>query len=165
MLKPMLVDQQWSLAEIGELTLYSSVIGLIGAALAGVLFKRIGRLQSLAWFGLLQMLSVGAFYFISTGAVTGTAVTWLVCFEQFSDGLSTVALFACMMAHCRKSHEGADYTVQASLQIILAGLFGAASGFVAQMLSYSVLYVICVLSGPSRWYGCCDMFTPLRVMI
>ncbi len=147
MLKPMLVDQHWSLADIGELTLYSSLVGLVGAALAGILFTRIGRFHSLVWFGLLQMLSVGAFYFISTGTVTGSLITWLVCFEQFSDGLSTVALFACMMAHCRESHEGADYTVQASLQIVLAGIFGAASGLIAQTMSYQSLYVLCCVVG------------------
>ena len=52
-----------------------------------------------------------------------------------------------MMAHCRESHEGADYTVQASLQIVLAGIFGAASGLIAQTMSYQSLYVLCCVVG------------------
>ena len=48
--------------------------------------------------------------------------------EQLADGASTVALFAVMMSLCRRGWEGTDFTVQASLQVVAAGLFGVAGG-------------------------------------
>ena len=55
--------------------------------------------------------------------------------------MSTVALFAVMMRQCRPEHEGADFTLQASVQLLLAGLVGATSGWLAKWLGYETLFV------------------------
>ena len=55
--------------------------------------------------------------------------------------MSTVALFALMMRQCRPEHEGADFTLQASVQLLLAGLVGASSGLLAKWLGYEALFV------------------------
>ena len=52
-----------------------------------------------------------------------------------------VALFAAMMRQCRPGHEGADFTLQASTQILLGGFVGAASGVLAKALGYDGLFV------------------------
>jgi uncharacterized membrane protein YjgN (DUF898 family) len=62
-------------------------------------------------------------------------------FEQAADGMSTVALFAVMMRMCRPEHEGADFTLQASAQVLLAGVVGACSGVLAKMVGYQGLFV------------------------
>ena len=51
------------------------------------------------------------------------------------------------MRSCRKGHEGADYTIQASLQIALAGVVGALSGVFASAAGYDFLYMLCALFG------------------
>lgn len=145
MLKPMLVDYAWSLPEIGHLTLQSSLVGLVGAALGGVLFARLGRANSLWLLALLQGLAISSFYLIAVVELSKIMISVLVCMEQFFDGLSTVALFACMMHHCRDGHEGGDYTIQASIQILLAGLVGALSGVFASVFGYSAVYIACAV--------------------
>ena len=55
--------------------------------------------------------------------------------------MSTVALFAVMMRQCRAEHEGADFTLQASAQLILAGLVGASSGLLAKWFGYQSLFI------------------------
>ena len=62
-------------------------------------------------------------------------------FEQVADGMSTVALFAAMMRMCRPEHEGADFTLQASAQLLLSGFVGASSGVLAKALGYEGLFV------------------------
>ena len=62
--------------------------------------------------------------------------------EQVADGMSTVALFAVMMRRCRPEHEGADFTLQASAQVLLAGLVGATSGVLAQTVGYVPLFLL-----------------------
>lgn len=62
-----------------------------------------------------------------------------------------------MMSMCRAEHEGADFTLQASAQILLAGLVGACSGVLAKLLDYQALFVgagvlAAAMLGVVLWY-------------
>ena len=46
---------------------------------------------------------------------------------------------AAMLRQCRPEHEGANFTLQASAQLLLGELFGALSGVLAKALGYSGL--------------------------
>lgn len=141
MIKPMLVDQGWSNAELGQLTLISSLVGIGGALLGGLLYARLGVLRALLIFGALQAVSLAALALLVSRGGDVALVYALTLFEQAADGLSTVALFAAMMRQCRPGHEGADFTLQASTQILLGGFVGAASGVLAKALGYDGLFV------------------------
>jgi hypothetical protein len=60
MIKPMLVDQGWDTTALGQLTLLSSVSGIGGALLGGMLYTRWGALRSLLVFGGLQAAAIAA---------------------------------------------------------------------------------------------------------
>ena len=145
MIKPMLVDQGWSTGALGQLTLISSLAGiggaLLGALLGGLLYARIGVLRALILFGALQAIGIAALaLLVGQGANTGLVYA-VTLFEQVADGMSTVALFAAMMRMCRPEHEGADFTLQASAQLLLSGFVGASSGVLAKALGYEGLFV------------------------
>ena len=147
MIKPMLVDQAWSNAALGQLTLLSSLAGIGGALLGGLLYARLGALRALLLGGLLQAIGIAAMaLLVGQGAQIGL-VYGVSLFEQTADGLSTVALFAAMMRQCRAEHEGADFTLQASVQLLLAGLVGASSGWLAQQLGFAGLFTWAGLLG------------------
>ena len=147
MIKPMLVDQAWSNAALGQLTLLSSLAGIGGALLGGLLYARLGALRALLLGGLLQAIGIAAMaLLVGQGAQVGL-VYGVSLFEQIADGLSTVALFAAMMRQCRAEHEGADFTLQASVQLLLAGLVGASSGWLAQQLGFAGLFTWAGLLG------------------
>ena len=95
-------------------------------------------------FALLQALSFVAWAWLaSTGHPVPATQVWLVAlFEQFADGLSTVALFVVMMDYCRSSHEGSDYTMQASVRLFAAGLFTLVSGFSAAWMGYALHFLL-----------------------
>ena len=142
MIKPMLVDQGWSTGALGQLTLISSLAGIGGAMLGGLLYARIGVLRSLILFGALQASGIAALaLLVGQGANTGLVYA-VTLFEQVADGMSTVALFAAMMRMCRPEHEGADFTLQASAQLLLSGFVGASSGVLAKALGYEGLFVV-----------------------
>lgn len=140
MIKPMLVDQGWSNAQLGQLTLITSIAGIGGAVLGGALYTRLGLRSSLIVFGLLQALGIAAMALLVGQGGYSVLVYAVALFEQVADGMSTVALFAGMMARCRPEHEGADYTLQASVQLLLAGAVGAFSGVLAKSLGYAGLF-------------------------
>lgn len=141
MIKPMLVDQGWSNAELGQLTLISSLAGIGGALLGGLLYARIGALRALLLFGLLQASGIAAMAVLVNAGGSIGLVYLVALFEQTADGMSTVALFAVMMRQCRPEHEGADFTLQASVQLLLAGVVGATSGLLATWLGYQALFI------------------------
>jgi MFS family permease len=147
MIKPMLVDQGWSNAALGQLTLVSSVAGIGGALLGGLLYARLGARRSLMIFGSLQALGIAAMALLIGQGANTAFVYGIALAEQMADGMSTVALFALMMQRCRPEHEGADYTLQASAQILLAGVVGGASGVIAKSFGYPVLFVAAGLLG------------------
>ncbi len=147
MIKPMLVDQGWRNAALGQLTLISSVAGIGGALLGGMFYARLGAQRSLLLFGALQAAGIAALALL-VGQGANTGLVYLVALaEQIADGMSTVALFAVMMQRCRPEHEGADFTLQASAQILLAGFVGAASGVLAKALGYPGLFITAGLLG------------------
>ncbi|XQE66680.1 MFS transporter [Pseudomonas sp. P3C3] len=147
MIKPMLVDQGWDTSALGQLTLISSLAGIGGALLGGLLYARIGALRSLLAFGALQALGIAAMALLVGRGGDAVLVYAVSLFEQAADGMSTVALFAVMMRMCRPEHEGADFTLQASAQVLLAGVVGACSGLLAKWLGYQVLFVAAAALG------------------
>ena len=147
MIKPLLVDQGWSNAALGQLTLITSLAGIGGALLGGLLFARLGGRRSLLIFGALQAIGIAAMAVLVGAGADVLLVYAISLFEQVADGMSTVALFAVMMSQCRSEHEGADFTLQASVQLLLAGLVGASSGWLAQELGYPSLFMIAGLLG------------------
>jgi ABC-type transport system involved in cytochrome c biogenesis permease subunit len=52
-----------------------------------------------------------------------------------------------MMDQCRENHEGADYSLQTCCQVILSGLVGISSGWVASRVGYESLFVAAGLLG------------------
>ncbi len=135
MIKSQLVDAGWSLSAIAQLDLVASMVGLAGAALAGVLLLRTPRIVALVVFAAMQAVGL-----LMWSQVQQQPVQWVwaaALVEQFADGLSTVALFTMMMDRCRRDHEGVDYTMQACLVLISTGLFTLASGVIADLIGYA----------------------------
>ena len=147
LVKPMLIDLDFSLTEVGEITFVSSLAGLIGAVLVGLLYSRMKPIWLLMGFAFLQMLSISA-YSLIPGLDPQSEdflayIYWIVIQDQIVDTMSTVVLFAFMMGHCRKSHEGGDYTLQACIQVLSAGVAGAFGGVIGDMVGdYSSSFLV-----------------------
>lgn len=140
MIKPLLVDAGWRLSEIAAVDLVASIVGLAGAALAGVLLLRLPRIVALVGFGVLQSLGLLMWGLLDPSQ---TKLVWCAAIvEQLADGLSTVALFTMMMDRCRRDHEGVDYTMQACLLLLSSGLFTLASGAVQELLGYALHFQV-----------------------
>ncbi|HYD60802.1 MAG TPA: MFS transporter [Noviherbaspirillum sp.] len=147
MIKPLLVDHGWTSAALGQLTLISSVAGIAGAFLGGLAYARLGAFRSLILFGLLQALGIGAMAWLALTSADFNAVYGIALLEQIADGMSTVALFAVMMDQCRAEHEGADFTIQACAQVVLAGVVGSLSGLSAKWFGYEGHFLLAGLLG------------------
>ncbi|MDX9724356.1 MAG: MFS transporter [Myxococcota bacterium] len=138
MLRPFLVDQGLSMADIGWLIgTVGFVAGLLGALLGGALVQRLGRRRALLAFGLLQALSVAGYALLALGTPSLGTIYALCAAEHLAGGMATAALFTCMMDWCRPGSSATDYTVQASAVVIATGAASALAGFSAQAFGFA----------------------------
>lgn len=147
MIGPFLTDRGMSLAEIGLLTgVAGAIAGLAGALLGGLLLTRWRRRNSLLLFGALQAAGLAGYSLVAGLDGDFRLLYFVVCAEQFADGLSTVALFTAMMDVCRQQSPGSDYTFQAACQVTVSGLAALASGLLAQAFGYASLFAMGALA-------------------
>lgn len=158
--KPLLIDVGLSLADIGWLSGgLGMVTGIVGAVVGGLLIPRIGRVNSLIYFGLFQALSFLGFAWLATlDQVSIYDVVWVSTLEHFTGGMATVALFTAMMDACRIQVAGTDYTIQASMQVTIGGILHAVSGFIAGGLGYQTHFILATVMGilvliPVLWWA------------
>jgi MFS transporter, PAT family, beta-lactamase induction signal transducer AmpG len=144
MLRPMLVDQGRSLSEMAYLLgTIGFGAGLLGAMLGAVLISRFGHRLTLRAFLLFNATALLAYAYIAA-TTSSTLVLQIACgIEHLSGGMATVALFTEMMYHCRPQHEATDYTLQSCLTILVNITAGALSGFIAQQIGYTALFILC----------------------
>lgn len=153
MVKPMLVDAGYSLVQVGEIGLLSSIAGMLAAVVGGVAYRWLGVWRSLFYGGLLQAIGLGLYAWVATGDCSESQVYQISIFEQMADAFSTVSLFAAMMGFCRAQHEGGDYTVQMSLFMVLSGTVALGGGALASAVGLPWFFVLTAITG-----GVCLVF-------
>ncbi len=150
MLNPMLIDQKWSLAQIGVLmSVIGAGIGLLAAVSAAFLLKKIAATQLLIWAGWARSLVY---------ALLGVAVllSWLNQWQMLL-GLFVVvilairyiamtALYAHFMHTSSKEQAGTDFTILVCFELLVYFIGGAMSGFLAKAFGYGNFYLILAVS-------------------
>ena len=138
---PLLTDRGYSLADIGVITGSAGVTaGILGAFVGGATLLRLGHAQALLGFGVLQALGLAGYLLVVGGLHDLYALAAIVYFEQFADGLSTVALFTIMMDRCRAHSPGTDYSLQASLQVLVTGIAALCGGLFTEHFGYAAVF-------------------------
>jgi MFS family permease len=138
---PLLTDRGYSLSDIGVITGFAgATAGVLGAFVGGATLLRLGHRQALLGFGVLQASGLAGYLFVVGGMQSPYTLAAIVCFEQFADGLSTVALFTIMMDRCRPHAPGTDYSLQASLMVLASGIAALCGGLFAEHLGYAAVF-------------------------
>jgi MFS family permease len=148
MLRPLLVDRGLQLAAIGWMigTIGFSA-GLGGAVVGGLVLNLVGRTRSIIVFGLMHVLSMGLYALSAAGLGTEGWLYGFCAFEYFAGSLASVALFTHMMDRCRIEASATDYTVQASTLAFAMSVVGATSGFLADSVGYTMLFILSAVLG------------------
>lgn len=137
MISPMMIDLGYSVGDIGVIAgTAGSIAGLAGALVGGLAAQRFGRIRTLIWFGLLQMLAVGLYAIPAAGVGGEAAMYTAIVADHLLGGAATVALFTAMMDVCRPQTAATDYTIQACVIVILTGTASAFSGYLVKAVGY-----------------------------
>ena len=150
MLNPMLIDQKWSLSQIGVLmSVIGAGIGLLAAVSAAFLLKKIAATQLLIWAGWARSLVY---------ALLGVAVllSWLNQWHLLLGGfvivilairyIAMTALYAHFMETSSKEQAGTDFTILVCFELLVYFIGGAVSGFLAKAFGYGNFYLILAVS-------------------
>ena len=150
MLNPMLIDQKWSLSQIGVLmSVIGAGIGLLAAVSAAFLLKKIAATQLLIWAGWARSLVY---------ALLGVAVllSWLNQWHLLLGGfvivilairyIAMTALYAHFMQTSSKEQAGTDFTILVCFELLVYFIGVAVSGFLAKAFGYGNFYLILAVS-------------------
>jgi len=150
MLNPMLIDQKWSLSQIGVLmSVIGAGIGLLAAVSAAFLLKKIAATQLLIWAGWARSL-------VYTLLGVAVLLSWLNQWHLLLGGfvivilairyIAMTALYAHFMQTSSKEQAGTDFTILVCFELLVYFIGGAMSGFLAKAFGYGNFYLILAVS-------------------
>jgi RhtX/FptX family siderophore transporter len=146
MLNPMLIDHNWSLAQIGVLmSVIGAGIGLLAAVTAAFLLKKIQATQLLIWAGWARSLvyalmgaAVLLSWFKQWHMLLGLFVVVILAIRY----IAMTALYAHFMQTSSKEQAGTDFTILVCFELLVYFIGGALSGFLAKAFGYGNFYLI-----------------------
>ncbi len=152
LLKPMAVDFGWSKQRIGYVVvLFGSLGGLAGAAVGGVLHRKLGESNALRFALVLHAVGCLPLVAVERLGASTMLMTSAIGLEHFASGLGTTILFAALMTATRPADAGLHYTVLTSANALAIGVGGFLGGVVAdhggRLVAFLVATVVCLLPG------------------
>ena len=145
---PFLMDLGFSKTEIGlvaKAVLTTSAIA--GGVLGGLWMVRLVLLRSMLLFGVLQTVSILAFYVL---AVTGKSFPLMItatAIENLSAAMGNIAEVALIMALCNSRFSAFEYALLSVLALLPRYLLGGPAGWLADHAGWSTYYVVSFLLG------------------
>ena len=150
MLNPMLIDQKWSLSQIGVLmSVIGAGIGLLAAVSAAFLLKKLAATQLLIWAGWARTL---VYALLGSAVLLSWLDQWHLLLGVFVVVILAIryiamtALYAHFMQTCSKDQAGTDFTILVCFELLVYFIGGALSGFLAKSLGYGNFYLILAVS-------------------
>jgi hypothetical protein len=146
MINPLLVDQQWSLTDIGLLISVSGAgIGMLAAVAAAWLLKWRSAEQLLLqagwWRSALYLLLAALLYsgvLLTSRLGLGVLVVALLALRY----VAMTSLYALFMRVSSREQAGTDFTVLVCFELLVFFIGGASSGFLAKALGYPAYYLL-----------------------
>jgi MFS family permease len=144
MLSPLLIDQQWSLSQIGVLlSVLGALVGLLAAVGAARALKHRRAERLLLQAGWLRTGLYGLIALVLSGGVGYAASPWfglLVLAVLAVRYLAMTSLYALFMRLCSQQQAGTDFTLLVCFELLVYFLGGALSGVLAKGLGYAGFY-------------------------
>jgi MFS family permease len=119
-----------------------SATSLVGAAVGGWLTFRVGRRQALLVSGLAQAAGF-VLYIAAALGLGGAELLWAATLIEGVVGtMASVALFALMMDASDPAHAGTDYTLLASVVVVVSSLGNLAGGVLGDACGYATAFTV-----------------------
>lgn len=146
MMTPLLVDQKWSLAQIGLLmSVAGAGVGLLAAMITAKGLKRYSAetlLIQAGWLRSAIYILVAILLYSGVMNVSGLWLSLLVIAMLAVRYMAMTSLYALFMRLCSRQQAGTDFTVLVCVELLVFFLGGSLSGFLAAGLGYGAYYLL-----------------------
>lgn len=141
---PFYIDMGYSLTEIGSVAkiakLWSSIAGGI---LGGVLMLKLSINRALWVFGVVQMVTILGYAWLSIVGHNLTGLFAMVSAEYLGVGLGAIALTAFIARETAKGFTATQFALFSSLFAIPRVVANASTGFIIEAIGYTQFYLLC----------------------
>ena len=146
LLKPMAKDFGWSKERIGwAVVTVGSAGALLGAALGGVLHRKLGERRALMVAVVVQTLVCLPLVAVERLHAPLGLTTFAIFIEHFGSGFGTTILFAALMSATRPADAGLHYTILTSANAVAIGIGGLLGGVIADRANLLSAFVVASL--------------------
>jgi PAT family beta-lactamase induction signal transducer AmpG len=143
MLRPMLVDQGFSMESLGlVLGVICPVASIAGCVVAPRIINRLGRHRALIVASLTHLMQILAYLAIDLLRLAPNGIFAVLVGVGFLQGYAGIIIYTIAIDKSNPSSAATDFTVQATIFGFGAAIAGVASGLIAQRLGYTQLYLI-----------------------
>jgi predicted MFS family arabinose efflux permease len=142
MLKPWLVDLNYSTPEIGLMVgIHGTAAALVASLFAGFLVKRRGYYKAMYFFLVFSIMAGAFFWYVSQlESPPLVAVNAAILLLWTAYGCSMVAIYTAAMDMVRPGKEGTDFTLQIVITHLSGLVISVFSGKLADVAGYTKLF-------------------------
>jgi PAT family beta-lactamase induction signal transducer AmpG len=141
---PFYLDMGYSKTEIGSVAKFAGLWAVIaGATIGGAAMLKLSINRALWLFGLVQLLTIVPYIWLSQAGHTLPGLFVVVSGEYLAVGLGTVALTAFMARETSKAFTATQFALFSSLIAVPRTLANATTGFIVEAVGWTQFFVIC----------------------
>ncbi len=143
---PFYLDMGFSRTEIGSIAKIAALwASIAGGILGGVVMLKMSINRALWIFGLVQMVTILGFVWLSTVGHHPLGLFIVVSGEYLGVGLGAIALTAFMARETSKAFTATQFALFSSFIAIPRTFANASTGFIIEALGYTQFFIICTV--------------------
>ena len=141
---PFYLDMGYTKTEIGSVAKFAGLWAAIaGTAIGGAVMLKLSINKALWIFGLVQLLTIIPFIWLSQAGHSLVGLFVVVSGEYLAVGLGTVALTAFMARETSKAFTATQFALFSSLIAVPRTFANATTGFIVENVGWTQFFVIC----------------------
>ena len=143
---PFYLDMGYSKTEIGSVAKFAGLWAVLaGATIGGAAMLKLSINKALWIFGLVQLLTIVPFIWLSQAGHTLAGLFVVVSGEYLAVGLGTVALTAFMARETSKAFTATQFALFSSLIAVPRTVANSTTGFIVESVGWTQFFIICSL--------------------
>lgn len=141
---PFYLDMGYSLTEIGTIAKFAGLsFGIGGGILGGILMLKLSINRALWLFGLVQLVTILGFVWLSTAGHTPIGLFVVVAGEYLGVGLGTIALTAYIARETSRAFTATQFALFTSFIAVPRTFANASTGFLIEAMGYTSFFLLC----------------------
>jgi PAT family beta-lactamase induction signal transducer AmpG len=134
----------FSLTEIGTIAKFSALWSSIaGSIIAGIVMLKLSINRALWIFGLVQILTILGFVWLSIVGHSPAGLFFVVSGEYLGVGMGTVALTAYLARETSRAFTATQFALFSSIVVIPRTFANASTGFLIEAMGYTSFFLLC----------------------